>query len=83
MNDSIRVKKGDHVKRGQVLGQIGLSGDGYEPHLHFQITDGPHIEYSRGIPAIFGNVRPVRFSSTIDDNGRRQLQSGEFVETVD
>ena len=83
MNDSIRVRKGDHVKRGQVLGQIGLSGDGYEPHLHFQLTDGPHIEYSRGIPAIFGNVRPVRFSSTIDDNGRRQLQSGEFVETVD
>lgn len=83
MDGSIRVKKGDSIKRGQVLGQVGLSGDGYEPHLHFQITDGPDINYARGIPAIFVNIRPVRFSSTIDDDGRRQLQTGEFVETVD
>jgi murein DD-endopeptidase MepM/ murein hydrolase activator NlpD len=83
MDSSIRVKKGDSVKRGQLLGQVGLSGDGYEPHLHFQITDGPDINYARGVPAVFVNVRPVRFSSTIDDDGRRQLQTGEFVETVD
>lgn len=80
---SIRVRKGDRVTRGQALAQVGLSGDGFQPHLHFQITDGPDINYARGIPAIFANVRPVRFSSTIDDDGRRQLQTGEFVETVD
>jgi murein DD-endopeptidase MepM/ murein hydrolase activator NlpD len=78
---SIRVTQGDRVSRGQVLGQVGLSGDGFQPHLHFQMTDGPDIDYARGIPAVFGNVRPVRFSSTIDDDGRRQLQTGEFVET--
>jgi murein DD-endopeptidase MepM/ murein hydrolase activator NlpD len=80
---SIRVRKGDRVTRGQVLAQIGLSGDGFQPHLHFQITDGPDINYARGIPAIFANVRPVRFSSTIDDDGRRQLQTGEFIQTTD
>lgn len=80
---SIRVKKGDQVKQGQIIGNVGLSGDGYEPHLHFQITDGPDISYSRGIPMIFQNVKPVRFSSTIDSSGQRQLQTGEFVETTD
>jgi murein DD-endopeptidase MepM/ murein hydrolase activator NlpD len=80
---SIRVKKGDAVKRGQVIAQLGLSGDGYQPHLHFQLTDSPDMSYARGIPMIFTNVKPVLFTSTIDTDGRRQFQTGEFVETVD
>ncbi|HSE41920.1 MAG TPA: M23 family metallopeptidase, partial [Acidobacteriota bacterium] len=40
---SIRIKKGDHVKKGEWIANVGLSGDGYQPHLHFQITDGPDI----------------------------------------
>ena len=80
---SILVKKGDSVKRGQMIAQIGLTGDGYQPHLHFQITDGPDMSYARGIPMIFVNANPIVFSSTIDTNGRRQLQTGEFIETSD
>lgn len=34
---SIRVKKGEHVKRGQMLGHIGLSGFTAFPHLHFAV----------------------------------------------
>jgi murein DD-endopeptidase MepM/ murein hydrolase activator NlpD len=80
---SIRVKKGDTVKRDQVIAQIGLSGDGYQPHIHFQITDSPDMSYSRGIPLIFTNVKPVLFTSSYDTDGRRQIQTGEFVDTVD
>jgi murein DD-endopeptidase MepM/ murein hydrolase activator NlpD len=29
------------VHRGQVLGMVGTSGNSSEPHLHFQVTDGP------------------------------------------
>ena len=36
-----------------------------------------------GIPMIFANVKPVLFSSTLDTDGQRQFQTGEFVETVD
>lgn len=38
---SIKVKKGDFVKKGQVLGLIGNSGRSPYPHLHFQfqLTD--------------------------------------------
>jgi hypothetical protein len=80
---SVRPKKGDKVVRGQVLAQVGLSGDGYEPHLHVQLTDGPDPNLARGLPLVFRNVRPVQFSSTIDADGIRQLQTGEFVETID
>jgi len=78
---SILVKKGDHVKRGQTIAKVGLSGDGYQPHLHFQLNDGPDVSYARGIPMIFQNVKPVLFSSTIDPDGHRQLQDGEFIDT--
>lgn len=79
---SVRVKVGDRVRRGQPIAQVGLSGDGYQPHLHIQLTDGPDSSYARAIPLIFTNVQPVRFSSTLDTEGRRQLQTGEFVETT-
>lgn len=47
---SIRVKPGDRVKRGQVLALLGNSGNSTEPHLHFQIADGPTFLSSEGLP---------------------------------
>lgn len=37
---SLRVRVGDRVKRGQVIGLVGNSGNSTEPHLHFHIVDG-------------------------------------------
>ena len=45
---SLRVKVGDHVKRGQVLALLGNSGNSTEPHVHFQIADGPTFLASEG-----------------------------------
>ena len=36
---SIKVKAGDTVRRGQVLGVIGNSGNSDGPHLHFHVTE--------------------------------------------
>jgi len=47
---SPRVKVGDHVKRGQVLGLVGNSGNSTEPHLHFHISDGTSPLGSEGMP---------------------------------
>lgn len=49
----IRVKLGDHVKRGQVLGLVGNSGNSTEPHLHFHISDASSPLGSEGEPYVF------------------------------
>jgi murein DD-endopeptidase MepM/ murein hydrolase activator NlpD len=38
---SIKVKEGDRVKRGDLLGLVGNSGNTSAPHLHFHVMDGP------------------------------------------
>jgi murein DD-endopeptidase len=50
---SIRVKSGDRVKRGQILGLLGNSGNSDAPHLHFHISDGQSLSDSEGLPFVF------------------------------
>ena len=47
---SIKVRVGDNVKPGQVIGLVGDSGNSIAPHLHFQVTDGPNSLSSNGLP---------------------------------
>lgn len=47
---SLRVRPGDVVKRGQVLGLVGNTGNSVAPHLHFHVMDGPSPLASNGLP---------------------------------
>ena len=47
---SLRVRVGDVVVPGQVLGRLGNSGNSTQPHLHFHVMDGPQPLGSRGVP---------------------------------
>jgi murein DD-endopeptidase MepM/ murein hydrolase activator NlpD len=47
---SIRVKVGDRVRPGQVLGRIGNSGNSTAPHLHFQLSTAAGILEGEGVP---------------------------------
>jgi hypothetical protein len=47
---SIKVRRGDKVKRGQVLALVGNSGNSVAPHLHFQVAAGPSSLASNGLP---------------------------------
>ncbi len=47
---SVRVKAGDHVKLGQVIGLVGDSGNSVAPHLHFQVMQAPRSLSSNGLP---------------------------------
>lgn len=53
--DSIQVKSGDPVKRGQVLGECGNSGNSSEPHIHFQVMDQANWADSTSLPVQFAN----------------------------
>jgi len=50
---SLKVKKGDTVKRGQLLGLVGNSGNSTEPHLHFHLADRNAAIDSEGLPYAF------------------------------
>ncbi|WME22418.1 M23 family metallopeptidase [Brachybacterium sp. GU-2] len=44
------VRAGERVRAGQVLGQCGNSGNSSDPHVHFQLMDGPDITTAKGVP---------------------------------
>ena len=44
------VRAGERVRAGQVLGQCGNSGNSSDPHVHFQLMDGPDITTAKGMP---------------------------------
>ena len=60
----IRVKLGMQVRRGDVLGQVGNSGHSTEPHLHFQLQDGPDGNHSWGVEPVFERVVVTRDGRT-------------------
>jgi urea transporter len=41
--NSFKVKKGENVKKSQILAQVGNSGHSPYPHLHFQMQASPQL----------------------------------------
>jgi murein DD-endopeptidase MepM/ murein hydrolase activator NlpD len=54
---SLRVKVGDKVRTGQVIGAVGNSGNSTSPHLHFHLCTGPTPLGSEGLPYVVKNMR--------------------------
>jgi len=63
---SLRVNVGDRVKRGQVLGLVGNSGNSTEPHLHFHISDANSPLGSEGVPYAFDSFELVGSCQTFN-----------------
>ncbi len=57
MPKSITVRKGQTVKRGDVIAKCGNSGNTTEPHIHFQVQNTAHFYSSIGLPILFNNIQ--------------------------
>lgn len=57
--NGIRVKPGDVVKQGDVLGVTGQSGLAGYPHLHFMVVIGEAVYPYVGAPISFRNASPA------------------------
>ena len=56
---SVRVRPGQRVKRGDVLGLIGSSGNSSTPHLHFQVDTTPTFFPTDSVPYVFDRFELV------------------------
>jgi Peptidase family M23 len=50
---SATVRGGQQVRRGEVIGRCGNSGNSSEPHVHFQVMDHPRALVAAGLPFVF------------------------------
>lgn len=50
---SVRPKLGDTVRRGDVIGLVGNTGNSVAPHLHLHVMDGPSPLASQGLPYLY------------------------------
>ena len=62
--EKISVRKGNRVKRGDIIGYVGSSGRSVAPHLHYEITkDGRKIN---PINFYYGNLSPIEFETLVN-----------------
>ncbi len=64
---SIKVKAGDKVTKGRLIGLCGNSGNSSEPHLHYHLQNTPVIQDGTGIKCYFQKVK-------VTDNGKTEVQ---------
>jgi len=73
---SVAVKPGQRVKAGERIGAMGMSGDAFLVHLHYQLQSGPDFE--EGLPSVFHKVR-VRTGAGWSKSYEGTVDSGEVV----
>jgi murein DD-endopeptidase MepM/ murein hydrolase activator NlpD len=71
---SLKVAKGDHVRAGQVIAEVGFTGDSTEPHLHFHVSDSPGPLEGEGMPYSLSRVALIGRVGNWDDFGSRRWQ---------
>jgi urea transporter/murein DD-endopeptidase MepM/ murein hydrolase activator NlpD len=73
---STKIRKGDPVKRGDILGLCGNSGRSPYPHLHFQMQSTPHIgsktiHYPLSNYLTAANGKPILRTHSVPEAGNK------------
>jgi len=72
--NSINVKTGQKVKKGDVLASLGLTGQGTSPHLHFHVADTDSALGAEGIPFVFEEFELLGSYPNFKDFGKQPWQ---------
>jgi hypothetical protein len=69
---SIMVKPGEHVRRGQVIGQLGYTGESTGPHLHLHVADADLPLGAEGVPYGFAHFKLLGAYPSIEAFGKSE-----------
>jgi len=67
---SLRVRAGDRVRRGQVIAQLGYTGQSTGPHLHFHVADSTMPLNAEGVPYVFQEFKTIGAFSSAEEFGK-------------
>ncbi|QWP78223.1 M23 family metallopeptidase [Lysobacter sp. K5869] len=56
---SVAARPGERVRRGQVVGRLGQSGNTGGPHLHLHVSNAATFEQSEGLPFVFERFQAI------------------------
>ncbi|NEW09210.1 M23 family metallopeptidase [Paenibacillus sp. SYP-B3998] len=58
---SAKVQKGAIVKKGDLVGLCGNSGNSSEAHIHFQVSNNPTLDLGKALPVRYeGDVKVLQ-----------------------
>ncbi|MGO9775878.1 MAG: M23 family metallopeptidase [Terracidiphilus sp.] len=67
---TLKVSPGQVIHAGDTLGELGNSGNSTEPHLHFQVMDGPAPLEANGIPFVLDSWTHLTYEIIYDSEGK-------------
>jgi len=75
---SIRVRVARRVRLGERIGNIGASGSANNPHLHFELQNGPQLD-ADGMPVYFTRFHHV-IGATLRSVQLGPIDTGQIIE---
>lgn len=79
LQSPLTVEIGQDLKRGDVIGQLGNTGNSDAPHLHFHVMDSPLPLASNGLPFVFDDFE---VAGTISASALDAVQTGDQMPIV-
>lgn len=68
---SIRVQPGQRVKKGDVIAQLGFTGQSTGPHLHFHVADKNSPLGAESVPFVFETFEIRGFFENLQNFGKK------------
>jgi murein DD-endopeptidase len=75
--NSINVKVGQKVKKGDNIALLGFTGQASEPHLHFHVANTNSSLGAEGLPFVFESFKKLGYYKNFDAFGKKEWKKLE------